>query len=238
MSEFIPPQRIASKLREAPFYIREDNMDFYVMVEQIFNCLRELRMITMARKFETFTIEDYEVKLGCHYAIQNVVRLTETYEPPLGGIVHPNQVVFTVPDETLDTSISTELTQVEQIKKITPHLIGEYIDYTMKSPECLQFKETDILVGIEYNGIAVDEEGYPLITDRAQEACVYFVAYMYFLGEFMANRIDGQRIGYFEGLKERKMREARSDHRLSQNQMDKLLNTMTSFDRKAWGWSA
>lgn len=231
---YIPIERVASQLREAPFYIREDNMDLYLIVENVFKALREMRMITLERKFETFEVKDYEVHLGPHYAIQNVVRIEEQYYPPEDGVYQPNQVLFTVAESP---EISNDLSHLEEIKKVIPHIIGEYINYS-KDGKCLTFKETDITVGIEYNTMALDEKGYPKVPDQAEEAVIYYVAWIHFLGEFMAGRLDGQRMQYWEELKERKMREAKLDHRMSQNQIDQLLNTLSSFDRKAFGWSA
>lgn len=233
MATYIPPERIASQLREAPFYLE---MDFYVMVENIFKALREMRMITLERRFETFNITDNKVFLKPHYAIFNVVRLQDTYTPYVDGVYQPNQLVFTVPEDE-DSQIKTDQEAIDDIKRVTPHIIGEYINYNQEG-NCLVFNETDINIGIEYNTIGVDKNGYPLIPDQAEEAVVYYVAWIHYLGEFMATRLDGQRMQYFEQLKERKMREARLDHRLSQNQIDKLLNTVTSFDRKAYGWTA
>ena len=62
----------------------------------------------------------------------------------------------------------------------------------------------------------------------------WYIANSYYSGEFMAGRLDGNRMQYSEN----KLKEAEQDIyktiRVSNNDIDKALNNLVSFDRKSF----
>lgn len=232
--KFVPIERIAAKLPEAPFYIND--MDFPIIVENVYAGLKDMRMVPYKRTFDAYEVKDYKITLPDFHVVHNVVHINSTLTQYEEGVAKVNQIVFKEPESQETTQYET--VGLEEIKRYIPHIIGPYIDYT-EDGKCLKFKETDITVGVEFNSLVTDPgTGYFLVPEQAEFAIAWYVALQHYTGEFMAGRLDGQRLQYAETKYEEHRMAAKADHRLSQNQMDKLLNTITSFDRKTFGYSA
>ena len=235
---YSPIERIAAKLPEAPFYITD--MEFPIIVENVYEALKDFRMLPLKRTFKDYLVTDYEINIGAHYMVHSVVRINSTSSTTTvaASLAEVNQVIFKEASETIVQTADLDTTQLDTIKRYIPHIIGEYVDYN-QSGNCLTFKETDFTVGVEYNELLVDSKsGYPLVPENAETACLWFVAFQHYLGEYMAGRLDGNRMQFAEIKLNEARKSAKADHRMSKNQIDKLLNTMVSFDRKSFGWSA
>jgi hypothetical protein len=232
---YSPIERIAARLPEAPFFI--NNMSFPIVVNNVWEALKKYKFYVTKTHFKVFTVVDYSIKLGCVNQVHNVVLSQETNAIAVETIQQPNQVVFVAdPDENGATATTlTSDTELDQIARVTPHIIGSYVDF-IEDGDCLKFKDTDINVGVEYTELLVDADtGYPLLPEDAEMLVTWYCAHQHFAGEFMAGRLDGQRMQWVEAKLEQARKDAFSIIRMSQNELDKIGNVLSSFDRKTFG---
>lgn len=231
---YTPIQRIAARLPEAPFYVND--MEYPVIVSNIWEALKKYKMYSTTRHFVTRDVVNYEVDLGCVNQIHNVVLYEDVVTTNTETITHPNQVVF-VADPDNSTQLNEEI-EIEDIKRLVPHIIGQYVDFK-ENGNCLEFKDDGIKVGIEYTTLKVDKiEGYPLVPEDAEMMVAWYCACQQWRGEYMAGRLDGGRLQYAEAMLKEAVHDATSIIRVSQNDMDKIGNILTSFDRKTYGFTS
>ena len=129
---------------------------------------------------------------------------------------------------------------IEQGKRNTGSLYssGGYINYR-RMQNTLIFDEPYDTVYILYKGYVADEEGLPYITEKEVDAIAAFCAYT---SDLKAARLARDRnamefMGYMEQKWKQLCTQARVPAYINQNQMDQILDVMTSWDRKRFGKS-
>lgn len=121
---------------------------------------------------------------------------------------------------------------------------GKLVKYDEGNGE-LYFSRNYPRVMVVYHGYIADDEGLPLINEKEQRAIAAFVAYTHLYKESLKRvNIDKYNFKYniqmLQSVKEDWLRlcnAARVKERLNQNDMDRILDAKTSWDRKNFGKS-
>ena len=210
-------------------------MDEYLIDRHSRDALQKIRMVPLCRRVLTGKAEDYKLDIRNFkpYSIKAVIILNpETLIYPATTIqqnIYPPQVVFEVPEE------DTTGVLLDSPLNVIPHIKGQYIDYKWDG-SCLKFNEQVPEVAVEFVTLSTDKDGYLRIPEDLTDAVVHYCAFVhlrpnYILGKITENVmqriefwkdkafISGKIGAYFKGL--------------NKNQMNKVLNYMVSFDRKA-----
>ena len=120
------------------------------------------------------------------------------------------------------------------------YIPGKYANYVEVSEDTIQIKDPlDNKVHILYKSEQLDGNGLPWITDSEAIAIATFVAYMTKFKEGMLTN-NGDTIKISQMLQSewnRRCDAARVADHISQNDMDKVLDSKTSWDRKQHGKS-
>lgn len=129
---------------------------------------------------------------------------------------------------------------IESRKFNTNHLYpsGKFIKYiqegnTIKLSD--RFNEVNIL----YKGIIADDTGLPFLNEKELDAIAVFCAYSYYFRIALTTRdqIAMQQAQLLEQKWKSLCTQARIPDYINQNQMDEILNVMSSWDRKRFGRS-
>ena len=115
---------------------------------------------------------------------------------------------------------------------------GKLVKYDEGNNE-LYFSRNYPRVMVVYHGVFVDEDGLPLITEKEQRAIAAFVAYTSLYKEAIKKR-DGNLMKLAQVVNGDWLRlcnAARVKERLNQNDMDRILDAKTSWNRKSYGKS-
>ena len=113
---------------------------------------------------------------------------------------------------------------------------GRYVKYK-EGDEVLYFNRDYPRVMVVYHGVlADDQDGLPLINDKEMEAIAAFVAYRETYKDILRKRdMSKASMAILQDMKEdwlRRCNAARSIDHISQNDMDKILDIKTRWDRK------
>lgn len=113
---------------------------------------------------------------------------------------------------------------------------GRYVKYK-EGDEVLYFNRDYPRVMVVYHGVlADDQDGLPLINDKEMEAIAAFVAYRETYKDILRKRdMNKASMAILQDMKEdwlRRCNAARSIDHISQNDMDKILDIKTRWDRK------
>lgn len=115
---------------------------------------------------------------------------------------------------------------------------GKLVKYDEGNNE-LFFSRSYPRVMVVYHGIFADEDGLPLVNEKELRAIAAFVAYTSLYKESIKKR-DGNLMKLAQIVKEDWLRlcnAARVKEHLSQNDMDRILDAKTSWNRKSYGRS-
>ena len=138
-------------------------------------------------------------------------------------------------DEIVNTILTNILVERERCGKI---LLWDFnpIDHGDR----LYFNRDYYKVMVVYHGIIVSEEdGLPMINDREMRAIAAYIAYALYFKEALRTK-NKDTMALVQTLKEdwlRKCNAARIVDYLSQNDMDKILDVKSRWDRKQYGKS-
>lgn len=115
---------------------------------------------------------------------------------------------------------------------------GHYVDYT-RSGSTLFFTRDNIQVTILYKGIVLDEEALPRINFKEEEAIAKYCAFVDLQKKAMMTKDQAtlQLAQYMYQQWNQACAAARTPVYFTQNEMDKVLDVQTSWDRKRYGKS-
>jgi len=88
---------------------------------------------------------------------------------------------------------------VFQLKDVYESLSSSasHVKFNMQGKKVILHKSfPNDIVYINYIGIRVDEDGYPLINDTHFQACLWFCIHNHFMADFISGKMDGQRWGW------------------------------------------
>lgn len=178
------------------------------------------------------TIVNYEVMLPCNFILgESKIEAVQLYN---------EDATFTsnTSHETLRNSIIEENSEYRNVSTEFLYESGKYIDYE-QDVDRLRFKITGVGVKIVYKGLLLDNNGLPYISNKEMSAIARYVAYIKTFKQAMATRdkflLDTANLHKQNWDKE--CSNARTPDSLTQNDMDDIMNAMTSWDRKRYGLS-
>ena len=129
---------------------------------------------------------------------------------------------------------------IEKYKYNTSSLYvpGKFIKFDQEDNR-LYFRDKYDIVNVLYMGYIVDDEGLPSLNSAEMDAVAAYCAYVTYFKKALVNRDSGL-AQFAQVLKQewlKKCTQARIPERISQNDMDEILNASTSWDRKRYGKS-
>lgn len=115
---------------------------------------------------------------------------------------------------------------------------GTYIQYEQVG-QTLYFKENHHHVKVLYKGVLTDEVGLPLLNFKEVDAIAKYCAFVYYQKQAFMNKdqVSMQFAQLIYKQWQSACDDARTPIRLNQNDMDRLLNVQSSWDRKRFGIS-
>lgn len=226
------PEEIVSILKE-DFNIERD---VYTVVRHSAEILNKMGMLETKKGVLRAVVKNYSVKLPPEaISIAAVVLISKPTDPTwkyeLQDIYHPPQIVF----RSAETEAEASTEVPKYIDNYIPDMNYGYYPYVWECPY-LKFNETDVEVLVEYSEIHLDKNGFPRIPEEAKDACVHWSAFKYMKPLFMLGKVP---IGVFNEVKnwkDKAVRQAKNTYAmkgLSRNNMNNVLNVISSFDRKS-----
>jgi hypothetical protein len=175
-------------------------------------------------------IEDYEIHLPCNADIvEAVMRCGEDFQHTDG--------VDTWTSALYNQNVET---WVELWKQPTEFLYegGTYISYEQEG-NILRFKVDDQTCKVLYKGILADEAGLPMLNFKEIDAIAKYCAWIHLQKKGMITRDQAtmQMAQMMHQQWQSAVDDARTPIYLNQNDMDKILNVQSSWDRKRYNRS-
>jgi hypothetical protein len=227
----VTPEAVASALKDE-FNI---DMDIYTVVRHSAKALELLGMIAVHKVVVEGVVQNYSllipppevVKLS---AVIKVEDYNSSADIVLQEIYHPPQIIFT----SEDLGEGDPIDAPQYIQNYMPNFRSGYIDHVWDCPY-LKFNETDIKVLVEYTTLTLDDNGYPKIPETVMDACVYWCLFKHIQQLYIIGKVGESQMERVTQWKTQKF--AQSEQRtimrsLSANEMNRVMNIMSSFDRK------
>jgi hypothetical protein len=219
-----------------PLYKRlfKKELDFYDMVEMLPIILRRTGTIATKDFLYKSTITDFKVDLPCNvYAIESVhFSMPYSFYKAYLGIERNVLKNYDLPD-FMDNKTSDEVVEIYEFNKNlinTP--LGKKIDFNNENNDALKFDFNNVEVDIIYIGTVTDKEGVPMVPYKTLEAICYFMHFLDVQADFYRQLAPMYMKQSAEQDSDNALARARTPDFISDNQMDAILNTMTSFNRK------
>lgn len=176
------------------------------------------------------TIKDHIIHLPCNaHTIEGVFKMygdvSRTDGISYEGVSRANSII--------ENNIETQYPKSSQF-----YNSGEYVDY-QREMNMLRFKDTDISVTILYKGILSDEDGLPFLNFKEVDAIAKYCAFIDTQKKAMVTK-DKNTFDLAMMLRQQwqfSVEDARSPIYLNQNDIDKILDVQSSWDRKRFGLS-
>lgn len=131
-----------------------------------------------------------------------------------------------------------EFIESRKIASDSLYLPGRYVHY-YEQGDRIYFTEVYPEVNVLYKGIYMDEDGLPLLNDKEVFAIATYCAYIHFFKKGLMTK-DQATVQLAQILKKEWLRacdQARIAEHISQNQINDILDVMTSWDRKVYNMS-
>lgn len=213
-------------------------------IEEAYIAFKEINSIPVKYYYYTakpLSIDNMSVKLPC-----NVYRILSVTSAPLNGDdyrdIEPYKAPLSQPKDrkelTQNILIGNSDLQTYQLND-TPYVgLGTYLAYEWGSDEHIIIADTRLVdsdIHIVYEGIAVDEEGLPMITRKHAQAIAVKVAYTYAIRKvFMGDPTMTQILPLLTQEAARLTQAAAIPEHITDNELDNMLNEHTRFDRKRY----
>jgi hypothetical protein len=233
-------------IEEIAFRINSEfklDLDEYFVRQHALNAVNEMGLISTEDVLIRGTIKDYCLKLPLNigaltrinWVIAANVRASTTVSIAIQNIWFPPQIIFVpIPNADMDIAVLETDAPVNVIPKIR----GPYIPYKWKCP-VLKFNETDIDVIVYAERLEVDKDTkLPSIPRECLEACAFYCAEVYYRPLFMLGKVPPYVWEKLERWTDKAFARGQNQlgfKQLNQNQMNDIMNVMSSWDRKAYG---
>jgi len=213
------------------------DMEIYQVARHSAKALELMGMIAMKKEVMKAVVQNHCIKLPPEVVkISSVICLSKPVNTSVGAfeiqdIYHPPQIIWRS-DET-DTNLDST-TSPDVASNYIPSQHYGYIPYVWECPY-LKFNDTDIEIMVEYSAMSLDNNGYPKIPETAVDGCVHWAVFKYMQPLFMKGKIQPAVFAEVTAWKNQKMNQSRNKtmmRGLNNNTINRILNVLTSFDRK------
>lgn len=234
-------------VREVPLLYKRlfrKELDFYDMVELLPLILKKTGSIGTKDFLFKGTAENFVLDMPCPiHAIKHVSdsRPISWYNSYIIGrealinyrVDQSGNIGAYNPDATQSEDIGGETTALYEVNKnVFTAPLGRMIDFTNDNNTCLHFNFKSIKVDVLYTGTVVDADGYPKVPDKTLEAIAHYMNYIDVRAKYNLKQADANQHALAEREKNQALAQARTPDALSVNEMDDLLNVLTSWNRK------
>lgn len=181
-------------------------------------------------------IVDYTIPMpcDCEHIIALGILGNNTLLPPASPVLFYNtSLVFNQFGRWEATEPGTQMGYPRFEKKVIVKRTdySRFVDYkVMPNSSVIETNVTNIPVCLEYLSMAVDEDGYPMIMDKAFEFVTAFIAETFYRIKFLQGTTDGQRLQYLQA-KVNETKAAARRYVFNRNENDEMLNIQHSLDR-------
>lgn len=177
------------------------------------------------------TIINHEVHLPCNFVVG---------ESKIESVTTCTEDAYSTNLSPYDTVNAATEQEIEGMKSNSSFLYesGKFIDYEQDGT-ILRFKTTGITVKILYKGLLVDDDGLPYVSNKEMHALALYCAYVKSFKMALASKdqfLSQIAVAHKQNW-DKACSNARTPDKLNQNAMDKILNAVTSWDRKRYGLS-
>jgi hypothetical protein len=215
------------------------DMELHEVVQNCAHALGELGMIALDRQLSYHLVDNFLVQMPPSTCkIQWCISLSPTFLTPnrigIQDIWQPPQIVFHSSEpETTEEEVIFKDNYINLVK-------GPFVDFSWECPY-VKFNETKIRVAIMATSLSLDDEKYPKIPEAAVEACTQWCHMVYQRPLFVLGKVApvvwGE-IGKWVQQSFARAAQKQIMYGLSRNELDKMLNVMSSFDRKRFNIDA
>lgn len=225
--------------------------NFYTAI----SLLRELYGVELDEdQFETYGLTAWN-KIGNKQTRRYRVRLCPICDPAGGWYIQKPCNLDEIEAITINPEDAREIDSINNHAGAVNHPIEQFIEsrkhfndslyisgklvHYYEVNDRIYFNEFFPKVNVLYRGIEVDEEGLPLLNDKEVFAIATYCAYAHYFKRGLMTK-DNSTMQLAQILKKDWLRAcdaARVVEHISQNQMNDILDVMTSWDRKVYNIS-
>lgn len=236
--KYISIYAIASELKDR-FSIEED---IYVINKWAAKALEKMHMIALQRKVDKVIVPEEEcitIEGGVHKLESVYYTAMPTTNTPsffAQEVWHPPQTVW------VDDALQPDGTFAgnSPIGGVANNLL--YLDHTWECPKLtLPAGSAGMEIYYEYTCIPTDSEGYPMVPEDAFDGCLYYVLWIIQQPLYLLGKVNEAQMQRIEEWKRKHIAQSKTQlmmKKLSANERDKILNIMSSFDRKQYNIDA
>jgi hypothetical protein len=141
------------------------------------------------------------------------------------GAYNPDATSF---DSIQDDSVTTYVINKEVFTKP----LGRMIPYENVNNQCLHFNFESIDIDVLYESLMKDDSGYPMVPEKTLWGLAHYLQYIEIRKRFYMKESTGDQVQLAKTEMEQAVAQARTPEGLSQNEIDDILNVLTSFNRK------
>jgi hypothetical protein len=109
--------------------------------------------------------------------------------------------------------------------------VGNYVDFEHDGDKLI-FNFDNKYVDVVFRIIPLDKDGYPYLTEKAVMAFAYWLNFVNVQRKYFKKQADPNMLQIAEEMAKNHIAKARTPDALSKNEIDSLLNVMTSMNRK------
>lgn len=242
--------RLISVLSAIPKYNRlfEKPLDKFNMLETMDHVLRQTGSVALGEFIFKGKVKDGKVCLPC--APHNIRSVTEQrpygwyqalYEPAYNVDANASVLInYNLPTMTSSLDIDAVQNQDEPVlltyaDTFIDHPVGLFVNYVWEDRnDILRFNSQyeDLDVDVIYTAMIADKEGFPYVKDAVIDAICYYNHYLEIQKDFFTKRADVNMLTLAKSSYEQMVAQARSPEFVSDNDWDRLLGHMASYNRK------
>lgn len=211
-------------------------MDIYKVARHCAKALELMGLISTHKEVLQGLVQNHCIKLPPEVVkIASVICTSKpvdtSWSYEIQSIYHPPQIIFR------SDSTDNNLAETETPKYTDNYIPSQhhgYIPYVWECPY-LKFNDTDIEVLVEYSTFSLDDKGYPKIPETAIDGCVHWAVFKHMQPLFMMGKVSPTVFGEVTRWKDQKIRQSVTGtimRGLNNNTRNRILNIMSSFDRK------
>lgn len=234
-------------IKEIPLLCKrlfELEVDFFDMLELVPLILRKTGSMAIRAKLYKGKVKDHHLELPCDvYGIKHVSSSkpvswyggTEVQSTALVNyrVDQSGNLGAFNPDATQYELVNPVLVNTYVVNKhVFTQPLGPMIPFVNDQNKCLRFNFKEIDVDVLYVEMLRDDEGFPKVPEKTLEAIAYYMHYLKVRIDFFKKSATKDQEQTAKGDMEQAVAQARTPSFLSQNEIDDMLNVLTSFNKK------
>ena len=233
-------------LRKVPAMYKtlfKEDLPFSEVVDVAEMVLKEIGNFHTAHYLFTGRVCNYLLKLPC--AVKTIEWVCSVVAPSIhsSNIFLDNKSVYPFVNVFDDNNVYVgriDALNIEDYKlNISPNIVskpvGSFINFRRKDNETIETNITDVDVSVAFTSVPHDDDGYPLVEDKAITAIAYFIRYLgidrgYYMRIYNENQVERAKRAWEQwcGI-------ARVGESFTANEMDAILDSKVTFNRKQYG---